>query len=225
MNALDIIILGVIVLFGFIGYRKGLVRTVYRVVSLFVALFVARMLYPHVARMLNQTTIFPRIQESIANTLNLEGVVNEHTAQRGEEIISALPLPYMFQSLLHYNNRPDVFAILQVGTIEDYITGFFANMIVNGIAMFIVFVLVLIVLSFIGNLLDIVSMLPVISTMNRAGGLAIGLAMGVAVAWIGIVAFMLFGTGVYPNIYTMLEESVIAQWMLEGTLPHFIGMQ
>jgi len=207
------------------GYRRGLIRTIYRIISLFIALVLARALYPHVARLLNQTAIFPTLQDNIARALNLEGTVNRHTAQRGEEIIGNLPLPEMFQSLLHYNNRPDMFALLQVSTIEDYITSFFANMVVNGIAMLIVFVLVLLVLSFVGELLDVVSMLPIISSLNHAGGLAIGLVMGAAVAWIGLIAVMLFAAGVNPYIYNMLEESTIAQFMLERTLPRFTEVQ
>jgi len=183
------------------------------------------MLYPYVARLLNQTTIFPSLQERIANMLNLEGAVNQHAAQRSEEIIGNLPLPEMFQSLLHYNNRPDMFALLQVSTIEDYITSFFANMVINGIAMLIVFVLVLLVLSFVGGLLDVVSMLPVISSINHAGGLVIGLAMGMAVAWVGLFALMLFATGANPDIHDLLEGSVITQWMLDRTLPYFTEVQ
>ena len=225
MNALDIIILCIIALCGLIGYRRGLIRTVYRIVSLFIALIIARMLYPHVARLLHQTAIFPALQDRIARALNLEGAVNRHTTERGEEIIGNLPLPEMFQSLLHYNNRPDMFALLRVATIEDYITSFFANMVINGIAMLIVFVLVLIILSVIGGMLDIVSMLPIISSINRAGGLVIGLAMGAAVAWVGLFALTLFATGANPNLHDLIEGSSIAQWLPDRTLSHFTEVQ
>ena len=219
MNILDIAILAIIALCAIAGYRRGLLRAVYRLVAFFVAIFIARALYPFVARALRQTVLLPRIQEGISNALNLEGVFYEQTTVRGTEVINSLPIPGILQTLLHSYNTPNMFEILQVATVEEYVSGFFANIVINGIAIVIVFVLTLVILVLIGNVLDVVTLLPVIRTLNHIGGVIFGVAVGAIVIWLALVITALFIAGAEPTVYALLEGSRIAQWLFEFTLP------
>jgi len=219
MNPVDIIILAIVALCAIAGYHKGLIRTVYRLVSFFVAIFVARQLYPYVARILRQTELFPVIQDGIARAMNLESFFAEQTTARGADIIDNLPLPGILQTLLHSYNTPNMFELLQVATVEEYVAGFFANMIINGLAIITVFFLTMLALLFIGYALDIVSKLPVIRTLNRIGGLIFGVVISAVIIWIGLVLAVLFAAGTHPVIFELLEGSQIAQRMLEMTLP------
>ena len=217
MNAVDIIILTVVGLCAFAGFRRGLLHTVYRLVSIFVALFLAFRLYPHVSRMLRQTGLFGSIQRSISRAMNLEAVFNEHAAARGTEIIDALPLPAALRSLLHVNNTPNMYELLRVYTLEDYITGFFANMVINGIAVLAVFLLVMVILGLIGGLLDIVGKLPVINTLNNVGGLAIGSLLGMLLGWAGVaIMIMMFTSTGSPLMYDLLQGSFVARFFLDN---------
>jgi len=219
MNPLDIIILAIVALCAIAGYHKGLIRTVYRLVSFFVAIIVARHLYPYVARVLRQTELFPAIQGGIARAMNLEGFIADQTAARGGDLIDNLPLPGILQNLLHAYNTPNMFEILQAATVEEYISGFFANMAINGIAILAVFLLTILALTFIGYALDIVSRLPVIRTLNRIGGFVFGVAMSVVIIWLALVLVALFVVTANPMISEMVENSWIAQWLFERTLP------
>jgi len=224
MNPLDIVIVAIIALCAIAGYHKGLIRTVYRLVSLFVAMFVARQLYPYVARALRQTELFPTIRDAIARAMNLEGFVADQTVAHSAEVIDNLPLPGILQRLLHSYNTPNMFELLQVATIEEYVAGFFANMVINGIAILAVFALTMIALTFIGYALDIVSMLPVIRTLNRIGGFAFGIVMSGVIIWFGLVLVALFATTAHPLINEMLEGSWIAQRLFEITLPQLVAV-
>ena len=217
MNALDIGILVIVALCAWGGYRRGLIHTVYRLVSFFAALFLAYQLYPHVADFLRDTAVFTTIRDGIARAMNLETVFNEHAVARGAEIIDTLPLPAALRVLLHSHNTPDMYAFLQVATVEEYISGFFANMIINGFALLIVFMLAMFALALVGSLLDIVSMLPVVRTLNRAGGLALGLVMGFVIVWVSLVIMtMLLATGAHQTVYELLQDSFIASWIFES---------
>jgi len=216
MNVLDLAILAIIILCAFLGYKKGLIRTVYRLASFIVAIFIARQLYPAVARILRQTPLLPMIESRIVNSLNLEAVVQEHVAARGTEIINALPLPGILQSLLHANYNPDMFELLQVATIEEYITGFFANMVINGIAVLIVFALTLILLAIIGHALDLVSKLPVIRTVNSVCGFIFGFAISSVIIWLCLIVAAVAFSG-DSAVVELMEESWIAQWLFETT--------
>jgi len=225
MNALDIVILAVIALCAIVGYRKGLIRTIYRLVAIFVAIFVARQLYPYVARALRQTMLLPQIRDAIANILNLESLFSNHASARGAEVIDALPIPAFLQYMLHTNNTPSMFEVLQVATVEEYISGFFANIVINGISILLVFALTMIALAVIGYILDIVSKLPVIRTLNNFGGLVFGVIISGVIIWLGLViAAVLFATGANPTVFALLEGSWIAQRLFEATLPQLASV-
>jgi len=225
MNLIDLGVLILVALCAFAGYKRGLIRTVYRLVSFFIAMFLANQLYGPVARLLRNTSLFPTIQNSIKNALNLENVTMEHTANRSFEIIESLPLPENLREMLHNNNNTNMHELLQVGTIEDYISGFFANMVINGIAIVAVFLLVFVGLSIAGVALDIVSKLPIINTFNRAGGLIFGLLLGGVITWISLVIMsLLFASGQNVEMFEMMQGSFVARWVLDSMMPQLINV-
>jgi uncharacterized membrane protein required for colicin V production len=121
--------------------------------------------------------------------------------------------------LLHAQFEPDVHGFLRVDTIENYISGFFANIVINGIAIVAVFMLVLVILAVVGAALDIIGKLPVINMFNRIGGLAFGTLMGAGIAWISIVVLsMYFASSADPQVYGLLHNSVIARRFLDSMI-------
>jgi len=209
INVLDIIIFGIIALCTVAGFYRGLIRTVYKLISFVVAMFLAYQLAPYVARMLRQTPMFPAMQNAIGRFMDFEA----YTAN----IIDNLPLPGVLQSLLHSNNTPDMFEILQVDTIEDYVTGFLANMAINGLAIVLVFLVVLLLLAILGTALDVVSVLPVINLVNRVGGALFGFLTSTAAIWLLLVVAAFFAAN--EMVYNLLDGSMVAQFLFEGTLP------
>jgi len=221
MNYLDIGVLVLVALCAFAGYRQGLVRTVYRLASFFIALILANILYPHVADFLRGSVIFTSIQNSIKRGLNLESFVTEHATMRQAEIIDSLPIPMPAQlrELLHARVESDISGILRVDTIEEYISAFFADIAINGIAIVAVFLLVLIILSIAGGLINIVGKLPIIRTFNNWGGFAFGIIMGAGISWISIIVIsMFFATSANPEFYDLLQNSFFARIVLDSML-------
>lgn len=226
MSVLDIGILVILALCAWGGYRRGLIRTVYRLVSFFAALFISYMMYPHVARFLRDTAVFTTIRDGISSAMNLEGVFYEHAVGRGAELIDGLPIPAALQNLLHSHNTADMYAFLQVATVEEYIASFFANMAINALSLVLVFVGAMILLSIVGYVLDVIGMLPVIRTINHIGGLLLGLVMGAILVWLAlvVVAFM-FATGAHETVYGLLQDSIVARWLFENEfiLPRLVN--
>lgn len=69
----DLIIVLVILLFTFLGYRKGLVKTAIGIVSFFVALIISIMLYKTVGNMvINKTQIDEKIEMTISSKVLTE---------------------------------------------------------------------------------------------------------------------------------------------------------
>ncbi|MCL2047736.1 MAG: CvpA family protein [Defluviitaleaceae bacterium] len=207
VNVLDIGIIIVVLGCALIGYRRGLIRTVYGLVSFFVAMLLANRLYPYVANFLNGTRLYTVIQESIKSSLGIGDMVTEIAVERQEEVIEALRLPVKIRELLLERFNPDIHGILRVDTIEENISAFFANMATNGIALVLVFIIVVILMYLIGFLVDIVGKLPIISTFNNVGGFIFGGLLGAGISWLIVLALSLFITT--PEVMEQLNGSFV----------------
>jgi len=224
MNALDIGMLVVLTIFAMLGYHKGLVHTVYRLVSFFLALFLAVRLHPFVSRVLRETFVYDGIRERIAESTYLEAAFREHAPSPGIGIalqerttIEALPVPGPLRELLYDNNTPAVRDVLRVGTLEDFIAGFLANIVINVISLLVVFVIVLLLLKLVGHVLHIVDKLPVVSTINRLGGFVVGSLLGLGVVWLGLVVVtVVLSTGGNEAVYDLVQGSSVTGWLLEN---------
>jgi uncharacterized membrane protein required for colicin V production len=220
MNSLDLAILVLVALCALAGFRQGLIRTVYRLASLFISMILAYAIFPFVASFLRMTPLFSMIQNGIRGSLRLDDFVMEQVTNGPAEIIAALPLPAAFRGLLEERFEPAVHGVLQVDTIEYYVSGFFANIAINGIAIILAFMLVMVLLSVGGAMLDIVGKMPVINTFNNIGGLIVGILLGIGISWLCVIGMaFFFASSANPDVYYFMQNSFFAGGVLESMLP------
>jgi uncharacterized membrane protein required for colicin V production len=67
MNYLDFALIALVLICAFVGWRRGLIRTVYRMVSFFLALFVAHALYSPVAEFMRGTGLHSWLHDHISD--------------------------------------------------------------------------------------------------------------------------------------------------------------
>jgi uncharacterized membrane protein required for colicin V production len=217
LNILDLIIVAVIGLCVFAGYRKGLLYTLFRLVSFFAAIFLANRLYPYMSRFLMQTALYDTLKDAVIRSMGLGSFVQEHTLRQSTDLINNLPLPAALRDILLSNNTPDMYAFLNVHRVEDYVGGFFANMVFNVISMVLVFLLILLALKLLGGLLNFINYIPIIGGINRIGGLLFGFALGVVLVWVGLtLTTLLFATPANPRVYELVQGSLAARWLFEN---------
>jgi uncharacterized membrane protein required for colicin V production len=217
LNLLDIIVLAIIGVCVFTGYKRGLLKTVYSLASFFIAIFLTGWLYPYVSRFLRGTPLYGFLKDTAVNSMGLRAFLEEHTARTQSDLINNLPLPSIIRDALAAHNTPDVYEMLNVQTVEGYIGGYFANIALNVISMAAVFILVWFLMRLAGNVLNIIGRLPIISTFNRVGGLAAGLLLGMLIVWIGFAVMNLLLINMsYPEISNLLETSSVARWLYEN---------
>ena len=210
---LDVIVIGILVLSMYMGYRRGLIRTAFGLVSFIVAIILAGRLYPIVAGWLRTTPLFTELKGYITRTMGMEELIEGHTA----DLIGSLPVPEILRRSLERHNTPSMFELLNVHTIEEYIAGYFANMAINILSVVLVFILVRIIMNILSNMLDIVGHLPIIRSFNRVGGLGVGLVRGVLLVWIGLAVMSLFFINpTNPGLQYQLEASLVAGWIYEN---------
>lgn len=219
MNILDIGILAIVGFCALAGFRKGLIRMVYRLASFFIAIVLAWLLFPHVAGVFRATPMPDVIQTSIKNNLNLDAFIAEQAAERADGVIESLyALPFPDTLVTFLSNSIEAGVTMHIDTIEEHVSAFFAGIAVNAIALVVVFVLVLIGLSVGGFALDIVAKLPVVNSFNNGGGLIAGLFLGIGIVWVLVVTMSMFFVA-DPYLYELLENSFAAGIILNSVLP------
>ena len=75
---LDLIVILIIALFTFIGYKQGLIKTAIKITSFFIAIIIALILYkPVSALIIKNTTIDDKIESTIIEKITPEGFIKE----------------------------------------------------------------------------------------------------------------------------------------------------
>lgn len=133
------------------------------------------------------------------------------------KLIQNLPVPdFLKDMLLNYNNS-EGYNKLKVTDFGDYLVHFFANTILNIVA-FVAALLVVQLILWTGiTALDLFARLPLISFINRIGGLAVGVLQGLFAVWLIFLGISVFSsTQIGITLMGMIDESVLLQPMYES---------
>lgn len=171
---IDVIIIALIVLGGFIGYRKGLVGIVVSLVGLIISLILAFCLQVPVANYINSTSIGVELRTSIK-----EGITEAlETKIQGE------------------NEKSNVFYDAIVDKIEtqdniDNVSNSVTMFILKGISFVLIFIVVFVTSYIINMVLNLVFDLPILKKINTIGGIGAGILKSLLKIWI-VLAIIMF---------------------------------
>lgn len=151
---LDLIVILVIALFTFIGYKQGLVKTAIKILAFFIALVVSLMLYKTIGNVIMKNT---QVDEQIQNT-----IVSKVLPEDYEEKLEVLPD-----------------ALVESGeTTVNELAKNVTEKIIYGVVFIVLFVVLKIALKFVTLLTDLITKLPVIKQFDKTGGIVYGVAKG-----------------------------------------------
>ncbi|MBQ2615204.1 MAG: CvpA family protein [Clostridia bacterium] len=191
----DVILLILLGLFALWGWKKGLVKMGFGLLSFLAAIFMAKMLYPYCATFLRNTAVYEKLlslaekQTPPAAVEGGEGVIGDILAKGGDAISGAL-------------------------------SGYIAELAINILAFVLVLILVKLLLMLFSRLLKLFTSLPVIGLVNRFAGLAFGILEGILVVTVLLAAiYVVAPLRENPTLSHQIEKSVITrQWYLENPL-------
>ncbi|MCL2752532.1 MAG: CvpA family protein [Defluviitaleaceae bacterium] len=226
MNWLDILVILIMAACILGGMWRGFIRAILGFTSFIIAIFLTNLLYPSLGRFLRGIDgLYASMSTSISRMLNLEGRFEQGIHGTYTQFIENLPLPAAVRDTLLQNYSDQTVAeSLNATGVVDYISGFLAGLAINIIAIVVVFVLVLIGLAVLSRSLNLVAKLPVIRTLNKLLGAAVGAVFGLLLTWLvlGIVV-VYFSANSATDMQALLEASVIARPINEANfMLHFI---
>lgn len=223
MNWADIVVLVILAISILTAYKDGFVKTCFDFFSTIVSLILAYKLYPTSSAWLRSTGWFDTIKSSVESTLHIKEVVTDMTLSAQTSLINSLELPSFLKSALVENNNTEVYGVLNVSQIEDYISSYIANICINVVAMVGTFLVVLIIIKIIAGVIDLVSKLPVINFFNKTAGAILGLAKGVLIIWVVcmVITFFYSKPALQP-ILLAIQQSTIAKFFYNNNMLIFM---
>jgi len=193
MNYLiDLILVALIAISTFIGYKKGLIKVAFSLVSFILAIALSVVLYKPISNFIIEYT---PIDDYIEQTISQRLTSPEITVEETENIVSN-----------YFNN----FKSISTNVLANGIS----KTIINIACILIVFVVSKILLLLFKWLGDLISKLPLIKQVNSAGGFLYGLLRGFIFIY-GVLALIAIISPVanINNIINIINNTIITNIM------------
>ena len=190
--AFDIAVIAIIALCTFIGYKQGLVKSAIKILSFFIAIIVALALYkPVSAIIINATPIDDNIKNVIVEKITPEGI----TPNQQVEIQDNVALKILDGATNTIEQIADTFAIKLIETIT----------------ILLIYIIVKIALKFVTALTDLITKLPLLKQINKAGGTAYGIIKGAVLVYTILAVVYLASPLLSKTVSENIDKSIITK--------------
>lgn len=215
----DIIIIALLALFVFIGWKRGLVMSVFLLASTILAIFLASIFAPVVSSGLEKLGVAdklaPKFSAQVEEAITEE--IGENAVVKVEIAADKLPLPSFVKD--EVVQKIDEVAEKEISEIADAIGLEAAKIVCALIAFVIVFVLVLILMQVVKGVLKIAVSLPLVKQADKIGGIAIGFVQGALFILVALLLISIFSSySCMQTIVKEIEKSTITNFIYESNL-------
>lgn len=188
--AIDLIIIAVILLFTFLGYKRGLIKVAIKLCTFFIAILLAFVLYKPVANLvIEKTNIDESIETSITNKILPEGGTKE------DEVDSSLSIP----NIVKKNSQNTVQSVAKA----------FSTTLIEVVCLLVIFIVAKIALKFVTFLADLIAKLPILKQFNKLGGTIYGILEGLFIVFAGFAIISLISPMIDTSVLDAINKSVL----------------
>lgn len=225
MSVLFAVVLIILAGFTLHGYIKGFVRVIFSLVSIILTIGLASWLSPYVSEVLEKTPVYENIQEKCVESIKgkVQNEVGQDVENQEPIQIAGIELPREWQEIITQKAARATDGVLEQSGIYQEIGNYVAGIIINMIACVLTFIIVLLILRILVNVLDLVAKLPVLSAMNRLGGVVAGAAEGVLIVWLMFFVITLCKSSeMCQGLLNDINQSAFLKLIYENNLIEYI---
>lgn len=205
---LDLIIIGIIVLSTFLGYKQGLIKVAFKIVSFFIAIVITLILYKPVTNLIiNNTTWDETIENAIYEKLSTTKVEQGETITKEDTDLPGIVVNYI-------NNAITNTVSTAQENVAKVVSKDLTQSIIQVIVLAVVFIVTRILLIFAKVILDAVSELPIVKQCNEMGGIIYGI-LRAAIIIFGVLALASF-------ILPMINQMGVLEYINNSILTKFL---
>lgn len=203
---LDIIIIAIIAISIFLGYKKGLIKVAVKLFAFLIAIIVSLMFYKPVTNIIiNNTEIDENIEKAIIE--NGTKKIEESNEEEKNNFLEEMQ-QYIGNAVTQTQNE-----IVENAAKEISIK------LINIIAIVGLFIgtrLILILLTFIS---DLITNLPIIKQFNKIGGIIYGAIRGLVLIYaILAIAYLVVSISANNTVYNAINSTIITQFMYKNNI-------
>ncbi|MEG0014029.1 MAG: CvpA family protein [Clostridium sp.] len=216
---LDIIIIVFIGLTGFIASRKGFIKAAYQLSSFILALVISVMVYPIMSSILKLMPMYEGIKNWNIERVSSLKIIGGLQAQSDTIREATAWLPDFMSEQIVQNNNPEIYNLMHVEGLVEYISTYIADICINAMAIVIVWIIVRIILSIIVGTLDLFTKLPILNFTNKIVGFVLGITKGTCIIWLIylVIPFLMIAPQ-FTVIENLLNQSILGQWLYNNNL-------
>lgn len=213
-----IVILLILLLFIWMGYRRGFIREIVSFFFVFLSLSLAWAINPYINDFLiSETPVYSTIQETCTDFVQKQSGNLENETESSSQFIDGLNLPEVLRKNIEKNNNTENYAELSVNTLTEYVSGYLARTIVNGLSYVLAYILATIGIRIVVYILNLIAGLPILKTANKLTGGVVGFVKGLVFIWIlFLILTVLCSTEIGKTSLELIEKdsllSVIYQY-------------
>ncbi len=228
MNILLVIVIAIILLSGVMGYKKGLIKTVLSMATIILSIILTSIVAPEVSDILcANETVHDKVYDMVSENIDLEEVTKELSKVTGEkldeavqsEILDKIGLPPIVKEIIINSGNLEQFTNKNAVMFEEYLFNILTDLIINAAAYVIVFVIVSILLVIVASVLNLISKLPILKSLNRMAGAAIGVIEGFVIVWLLFILLSVFpGNDTVEKCNTYIEENEVLTYLYDNNI-------
>ena len=218
MNWMLILVIATLAFYSLKGRRKGFIKTVFTIFSTIIAILLTMWIIPYVSKVVQSNDdLVNYVSKNITSKL----INDDIDSKKSDEIkyIEKLPLPSIIKNRLIENNTNDVYDALLTNNFQGYINRMITLLILNFFVFLILCLIIKTALYIIGNVLNLISYLPIINGLNRIAGMLVGFLHGIIIVWIGFIVITVFSSStIGSNLFRQINESRILSCIYNNNL-------
>lgn len=220
MNWVSIVI-GVIFLgFILIGWGQGMLRVIISAAGLIASVLISLYVAPYVSGYIQENTkMDEKIAKYISHQLEYTEEGKEISKGLQVEVINSLPLPETLKDTILDNNNTEMYDALKVTGVYDYIAMSIAVVILNATVFLVLSVICRILVWLLLMRTSNLTKLPIIRSIDKIGGGALGGLKGLI--WIWIFFLFLSITSAFDwsqMIILQINESYILKMLYDNNI-------
>lgn len=197
---IDLVLILIIALFTFIGYKQGLVKAAIKIFSFFIAIVIALVLYKPISNIVIENTT---VDDKIKSTMVENVKINEEENTEGSNILK--------------NNLTNKIIAGANDTMEQIAGAFTIKIIEIGVIL-LLYVIARIILRFISALTDLITKLPIIKQINKTGGIIYGFVKGVIIVYVLLGIIYLISPTIKSNALNEIDNTIITKQIYNNNI-------
>lgn len=213
---IDIIVILIIALSVFLGYRKGLIALSIKLFAVIIALIATLILYkPISALVINNTNLDENIQNAIIEKANNSEEEQKETSNKEEEQTNS-------NNEITRTTENQEGNIVEQSVEEKIIPEVAKELSINIInigVIIILYFLIKIALHFVTAIANIVAKIPIIKQFNKIGGIIYGLLRGILLIYVILLIISFIGEINPENkLHNQINQSLLTKEMYQNNI-------